>query len=290
MRNLAISVFSFLLAMACTFPASAGEPPVHGLWVWKTSSVLEAPGSAEALRDFCKAKRISEVYVSISGKAGADDDRIPQQLVALLHQSDIRVEALLGSTEADKPGKPRDEFLDHVRAIVQFNQKHGKERFDGIHLDIEPHQRAENKGPGNLKFLPDLAETYRAVRALAGADKMIVNADIESKVLKGDAGERKALLSSVDRVTLMLYELSNPQDGKSNPAKILKLRKASDKFLNMAYDGLGDANLAKMAIALRTPDYGQLLPDMLKTLDEAHRGNPHYLGWARHSYNDHLKK
>jgi len=30
----------------------------------------------------------------------------------------------------------------------------------------------------------------------------------------------------------------------------------------MAYDGLSDSNLAKMSIALRTPDYGDLLPQM----------------------------
>jgi hypothetical protein len=61
---------------------------------------------------------------------------------------------------------------------------------------------------------------------------------------------------------------------------------ASEKFFNMAYDGLGDRNLAKMSIALRTPDYGELLPQMLKKLDDANRANPHYLGWVRHSYND----
>jgi hypothetical protein len=41
-----------------------------------------------------------------------------------------------------------------------------------------------------------------------------------------------------------------------------------------------------MAIALRTPDYGPLLPQMLASLDAANCGNAHYLGWARHSYGD----
>jgi hypothetical protein len=57
----------------------------------------------------------------------------------------------------------------------------------------------------------------------------------------------------------------------------------------MAYDGLNEANLGKMVIGLRTPDYEELLPAMLKSLDDAHVANPHYLGWARHSYNDYLK-
>jgi hypothetical protein len=70
--------------------------------------------------------------------------------------------------------------------------------------------------------------------------------------------------------------------------KTQEVRKDSEKFLDTAYDGLGDGNLAKMVIALRTPDYGELIPQMLTNLDDANRANPHYLGWARHSYNDYL--
>ena len=46
-----------------------------------------------------------------------------------------------------------------------------------------------------------------------------------------------------------------------------RLQKAARSFLTMAYDGLRGRNLARMAIALRTPDYGELLPQMLKKLD-----------------------
>jgi hypothetical protein len=45
-------------------------------------------------------------------------------------------------------------------------------------------------------------------------------------------------------------------------------------------------NVRAPVIALRTPDYGGLLPRMLKTLDDANHSNRHYQGWARHSYND----
>ena len=94
------------------------------------------------------------------------------------------------------------------------------------------------------------------------------------------------LLSSVPRVTLMMYELTNPQDGASVEQKAEQVEKASQNYLDIAFKGLGDSNLARMAIALRTADYGDLLPLMLKKLDDANQANPHYLGWARHSYND----
>ena len=191
------------------FSAFAGDAGIHGLWIWKTASVLEAPGSAEALRSFCQSQGINEVYVSISNESVLGEKGQIESVIDLLHKSNIRVEALLGSANADESGKPREAFLDHVREILEFNRKHPANRFDGIHLDIEPHQRDENKGAGNLKFLPNLVETFRAVRAMAEADKMTVNADIAVKVLKGSADERRMLLTSVPRVTLMLYELSS---------------------------------------------------------------------------------
>jgi hypothetical protein len=283
----------FLGAFTLSAPAADSPAPVHGLWVWKSSSILEAPHAAESLRDFCNSQGVNEVYVSVSAQHDSSDDARLAHLIAILHHSNIHVEALLSSADADEPGKHRDKLLDHVRGIIRFNENHPASRFDGIHLDIEPQQRPENKGPGNLRFLPGLVDAFRATLALAAPAHLSVNADIQNKLLKGDLRERNMLLSSLPRLTLMLYEVSSPADGESEAQQIEKLRVASQKFLDMAYDGISDPNLtspnfAKMLIALRTPDYPTSLPQMLQSLDDAHRANPHYLGWARHSYNDYL--
>jgi len=285
-RRFPFLLLAFLLS---AFPAVAASSPVHGLWVWKTSTVLNAPHGDANLRDFCKSQDINEVYVSVSVKDGSSEDKHLTELIARLHRADIRVEALLSSADADEGGKPREKLLDHVRAIVQFNRRHADNRFDGIHLDIEPQQRPENKGAGNLKFLPGLVDAWRRVRALAEPAQLTVNADIQNKLLKGSLAERKMLLSALPRLTLMLYEVSSPGDGDSVEKKIEKLRNKSTEFLDMAYAGLSDPNLARIAIGLRTPDYGELLPQMLQSLDTAQRADPHYLGWARHSYNEKLK-
>ena len=267
--------------------AAAQEPTVHGLWVWKTPILLDLPSRGEALRDFCRAQQINEVYLSFSSQnGGAAEEQEMEKLIALLHKSHIRAEALLSSADADEPGKHRDKLMAHVNEVLSYNREHPHARFDGIHLDVEPQQRQENKGPGNLGFLPDLVDTYLAVRALAEQNQMTVNADIANKYLKGDVSQRQALMSSLPRLTLMLYELSSPGDGDSNAAQADKLRQASGKFMDMAYQGLSGANLAKMAIGLRDPDYGLQLPSMLKVVQDALGGNPHFLGWAWHSYND----
>jgi hypothetical protein len=276
-------------AVSLSSLAAAAPSLVHGLWIWKSPTVLGARRGAEAVWDFCKSEDINEVYVAISEHSEASEESQLAHLITVLHGSNIRVEALLSSVDADEPGEPRERLLRHAREIVQFNQQHPTDRFDGIHLDVEPQQRPENKGAGNLRFLPGLTDAFRAVRGVAEAAGMTVNADIQKKVLKGDLSERRMLLSAVPRVTLMMYELSSPEDAEGVEQKAEEVEKDSQKFLTLAYDGLGDRELARMAIALRTADYGELLPQMLKKLDEANRANPHYLGWARHAYNDELK-
>jgi hypothetical protein len=290
LSTIGVCVFCLVFPGVCAPPGfAAGNPaPIHGLWVWKSPTVLETPEAAEALLNFCKSEDINEVYISISERSEPAEESALAGLVDLLHRAHIRVEALLSSTDADEPGKHRDTLLRHAHEVVEFNQRHSSDRFDGIHLDVEPQQRPENKGAGNLRFLPGLVEAFRGVRQVAEGDGMTVNADIQNKLLKGDADERRSLLTAAPRVTLMMYELSNPGDGDSAEQQAEKAARTSQKFLEMAYDGLSERNLAKMAIALRTPDYGDRLPQMLQKLDEVNRANPHYLGWARHSYNDYL--
>src|ERR1700683_4182281 len=240
------SILWALLALAVVLPAAADRSaPVHGLWVWKSSSVLQAPSAAQALDEFCRSSAITEIYISVPSQYSALEGLNLAQLITQLHASGVRVEALLSSTNADEPGAPRTKLLDHVQSILQFNRQHPAQRFDGVHLDIEPQQRPENKGPGNLEFLPGLVQAYRAVRVLTDRAGLTLNADIQNKLLKGDLEQRRLLLSSVPRLTLMLYELSAADDGTSVAEKKDKLLQSSENFLKMAYQDLPGPDLAR---------------------------------------------
>src|ERR1700731_382118 len=107
-----------LVVVVCLMPghnAVGQEPPVHGLWVWKTPTLLDLPARGEALRDLCRSQQINEVYLSFSSQnGGSAEEKEIQKLIGLLHHSHIRVEALLSSTDADEPGKHRDKLLAHV--------------------------------------------------------------------------------------------------------------------------------------------------------------------------------
>src|SRR5208282_2032709 len=113
--------FFFVLLLAA-FPLSASAQTssslIHGLWVWKSPTVLAAPHAAESLRDFCSSNSINEVYVSVSARSEASEEGQLAHLINVLHHSHIHVEALLDSAEADEPGKHRDSFLQKVQTIV----------------------------------------------------------------------------------------------------------------------------------------------------------------------------
>ena len=265
--------------------------PSHGLWVWKTPAVLATPADIEALRNFCRSEHINEVYLSFSSNGGpegrAKEDALLSGVIRQLHESGIHAEALLSSADADEAGKPREKLLNEIREVIQFNRSHTGSAFDGIHLDIEPQQRPENKGPGNFNFLPGLVETYRAARKLTAPARLTINADIPIKLLKGDLNQRRSLLTALPSLTLMLYQLSSPGDGASPEEQQAKLLAKTRETMQMAYEGLGRVNFARLAIGLRTPDYKQRIPRMLQAIDNAEHANPHYLGWAWHSWNDH---
>jgi hypothetical protein len=281
-------VFCAVLLVAIPLSRAQQTSLKHGLWVWKGPSILQSQSSAETLRDFCRANRINEVYLSVSQRGQMMPAGDMVRVIGVLHKSSIRVEALLSSENADEGGKHLEKLLGEVQTIVRFNQQNPSNRFDGIHLDIEPQQRPENKGPGNLRFLPGLVQAYRSIRQAAEPAGMSVNADIQNKLLKGDAEQRKLLLTALPQFTLMMYEISSPNDGDDEAKQAMKVRDAGKKFLDMAYAGLDTQRLAKMVIALRSPDYNTRLPVMLQALDESNQSNPHYAGWARHSYNDTL--
>ncbi|MFZ2021634.1 MAG: hypothetical protein ACLPZY_09925 [Terracidiphilus sp.] len=275
-----------LLGASAGTAVAAQGAPVHAMWVWKSPTVLAQPNAAQNLMAFCRANGINEIYISVYGTMDATGQVRLDQLIGILHNGSVRVDALFSSTDADEGGAHLQKLLGEVQAIETFNQKHPQQKFDGIHLDIEPQQRPENKGSGNLAFLPGLVNAYTQVKQLSAKDGLPVNADIQTKLLKGSADQRKMLLTALPAMTLMLYELSSPTDGQSTDAKESKLRSESQKYLQMAEEGLDAAQLARIAIGLRTPDYRDLLPLMPQVLDQANGADPIYAGRARHSYND----
>jgi len=277
-------------------PSSGSSAPssssVHGLWVYNGNTVAATSSGAEALRDFAVSQHINAVYISALPTSSTPQlNSQISNLISVLHESKISVEALIGSHTADEPGAPRNGFLVTVQNVVQFNQQFSTTQFDGIHLDIEPQQRAENSGANALQFLPNLIETYREANALAVPANLVVDADIPIEVLRASADQRQALFTVLPRLTLMLYGVTRQSSGLSTQQQITAIQQASQNYLNTAYEGLSGNNLATLAIGLDTADYGyDLMPSVLSAVDQSSAANAHYSGWSRYSYADFLNQ
>jgi hypothetical protein len=268
--------------------AATPKRPSHGLWVWQGPRIIASAAGSERLLEFCRTEGIDEVYLSVADHGDLAGLARFGPVIEDLHRAQVRVEALLSSETADEPGRHRDKLLRQVREVLGFNASHPGQRFDGVHLDIEPQQRPENKGSGNLQFVPGLTAAYRAVWALAEPAGLTVDADIPKKLLEGDVAERRMLLTALPRLTLMLYEVNRPGDGASFDEQSAHLQAVSRQLLVQAYADLNGTPVAMLAIGLRTPDYGEDLGRMLRTLESGLFAQPGFRGWARHSYNDTL--
>src|ERR1700722_1610281 len=117
-----IWIFCSVLLAALSFSGFAGTAPgtVHGVWVWKSPTVLAAPRAAEALSDFCKSEGINEVYVSVSERSEASEEGRLDDPIPLFPRTNMRGEALLSSVDRHEPGKHRETLLRHVREVVLF--------------------------------------------------------------------------------------------------------------------------------------------------------------------------
>ena len=95
------------------------------------------------------------------------------------------------------------------------------------------------------------------------------------------------LLFALSRLTLMLYELSSLGNEKPRRQR-LKTPEGKPKILDMAYQGVGNRDTAKMGIALRSPDYEGYLPSCSVFRRHAsQRPAPPWMGG--HAYNGIVK-
>lgn len=144
----AIGLASLLLLFAADARAAAAAP--RAVWIWEADAfrILDDPAYRRGVIRFLKARGISTAYLY----ADTFRDRTPIQTeaetyrraIAAFHARGIRVEALLGSiylhTERYVLPEEREAAAAMLRRVLMYNDGSAPdERFDGAHLDVEPH-------------------------------------------------------------------------------------------------------------------------------------------------------
>ncbi len=180
----------------------------RALWVWRPE-FLATPAETAFFLDFAEARRIDVVYLYTSGAVLREPERLREFLRAA-HGRGIAVHALHG--EADWFEKDeRRRALAFVRAVVQFNAGgKGEERYDAIHLDVEPHtlEAWQIAAPAERERLLDRYTGFvrRVARELGDALPLVVDVPARySGLPKGTERVLDEILAHVDGVVLMTY-------------------------------------------------------------------------------------
>lgn len=239
---------------------------VRGLWVWGAAARLAEADGASTLLATCEELGITEVYLGVTERVLADA-RLPDLMSALAHQG-IRVEALMGDAVWYRP-ESRPSMIALIERVAAYNARFPSARFEGLHLDVEPHQIPENKA--SRGWVPALVETLREADTAGARHGLEVSADLPRFILQGP--HRKEIARAVARVFVMLYELRDRSEGA--------LAEASQRVLRDVFDA-NPAERGRIVVGLQATDYPSDLAQMLRVVDGANGPSAHYGGWAVH--------
>ena len=213
------------------------------MWVYRTDDLLASKAEQESLLAFCKERRIADLFWQIhhdrSQNYALKNAEATRSFLQAAHGQSIRVHALDGDP-ADTFSRNHERVLAKAEAVVAFNQ--AGERFDGLHLDIEPHALPE------WKKLSDIEK----------AEWLTQLVTIHGRVADRVHGAKPALIYGVDivfwlgktnRDGSLAYPVTYRGVTKDAGAHLLDL---VDKVGVMSYRGSAEGPNGLIAIASRT--------------------------------------
>ncbi len=278
-----------LAVLLGSVPAEA-EPLRDGIWVYGvagraagkcplTTSLLDDDPLAIDLVHFCAGNQITELYLALGPRAIAlSDPRLPN-FIAALKGSGRRVEATVGCTRVDdcRTGTWRT----RIEQVKAYNDRpETNERFDGIHLDLEPWIGTCPPPPRKCDFswVPDLIGYYRDASSALEGTGLTLAADISGvKVISDriEPADRQALLDTATRLVLMEYEEHSAD----------AIHQRVNTFI-----GAVDLSRSSFMIATRVQDFGSSNDcqngTVLRQFDELYAPTMGYAGWVTYKYSD----
>ncbi len=191
-RVIRASVVGFLLAWVSALSgARAAEP--RGIWWWTSAGqpwgvdqVLGDNNKETQALQFFKAWNFGRIYCSFSSATRANPAVI-RAWNTKLHAAGISSQLLLSENTWIFPQSRNNLLTVHIQPkLIDFNaaSANATERYDGLHLDIEPHalsQWGTSTPAGRKDLLFQLRDTFQAVRTYLdehGAADIPVYADL----------------------------------------------------------------------------------------------------------------
>jgi hypothetical protein len=294
------------LAAAVAVDAAGQRGALRALWVWDAAPLLRDVSVRQQFLEFCRGRRIGIAWLQVTRLPGRNELSQKDDWRELLrdgHRSGIAIHALDGDP-AYALREHHDVVLGLVDTIIRFNREAPPDqRFDGIHLDIEPHLLPGWKDPGiRERLLADYLElnalAQRIVRAEGGLEYGVdipfwwQYADEQTGAAIGDVtfeAVRKAtsflILDFVDYVGLMGYRnVAGGSDGIIAHARSLIEYGNGTRakvFVGVETSPVAAAEAPKLTFGGRS---NAEMDRELALVHAAFIGHPSYAGFAIHHY------
>jgi len=231
LKALGVREIPWLLRLTTT-PAQATtrrfkpEMPMTFAYVWR-STFLGDRQKEEEFIDQLKLTGIKGIYLSFNGQQierffkTEEGEKELQSFMKRLKEEGITVQALFGENTWIFP-ENRRKLLKIIQLVESYNLKYPFAKFDGIHLDIEPHSLPLWEKEKE-RFAEYYIKTLQDVKFVSN-DK--VYADISYKYINERIGAKnlaEEVLQTVDGVSVMAYTTN-----------LLKLRGIAEDYRDLA--------------------------------------------------------
>jgi hypothetical protein len=295
-------VLALLLIILAATKLPAAE--MRGMWVYKTDAIVSSTEAGDQLFDFCEKRHITDLFWQVHFARMEDGGRILKNVepthafIQRAHARSLRVHALFGDPSHTLKAKHGIVFAS-ADGVMAFNQAGPSEaRFDGIHLDIEPHGLPQWK-KADLAVKCDLLTQFVEVqhqtvaRLHASGSTLIYGTDIvfwldkttpEGKsvypvtfqgVTKDAA---KHLLDFVDYVAIMSYR-GNAEGQNGIIALVAKTIAYADTAKGKVFVGVKMADIGPKMESFYGKTEAQMMA-ALQSVEETCRSHPGYAGLA----------
>ncbi|HEV2021708.1 MAG TPA: hypothetical protein VGQ94_04205 [Terriglobales bacterium] len=284
MRRFVLLMIAITLAPSvCAQIASSRSAlrPARALWVWKPA-LFEDPGELEALLAFTAKKRTSTIFFSAATQRLQHEPELYRRLIRRAHAQGITVQALNGEPDWLFPDR-RSGAVAFLEAVRHYDgESRPTERFDAIHLDVEPQSLPEWKAVRH----EDLAARYLAFvdwirdQARPLALPLVVDVPVSfNRITAGPRSMSEAVLDRADQIVVMTYKDTAQKVVDANRAKMESADAAGKKL----WIGISADPSHLPANSASGPAESDL-EAIAASVEAAFQRHPSFLGVAIHDY------
>jgi hypothetical protein len=276
------TVLMVLVQVCCGLTVSS-EALVKATWVWDTTLIITEPTK---IIEFAKQQNINLIYLQMDPSL---KDASYSSFIKLAAAQGIEIHALAGDPHWVQTSEQAN-VKSFIKWVKDYNGRVSvKERFKGVHLDVEPYLLpAWKKNRSQLvelwmKTVTLYASEIKGSGLTSGADIPFWLDEIQTSNVAGAPSLDEWMIDKLDQVAIMAYRnMAGSTNGiialaahENEAAKKLK------KKIIIAVETLPSEEASYVSFYKKGR---AVLTEELKKVEQAMQSNPAFLGYAVHDY------